>query len=232
MLKQVGATLTLLVAALPAWAHHGKDFLLTESAEQPHPGTAFLVTPLAYLNNDSGEPSELRFEPSFLYGIGDRVALEVHAHIDQVSGENWQYESTAPAIHIGLAESGNWALAFSGEYEYARDRAEPDRMEARLVLGRQTEAAGFAVNAIAARGTDGDEGTVYGYALGFRTQPEAAFSWGLEARGGDAVETGNELLIGVYGEPSEGFTYKFGIGTGYGDNPMRYSIRTGLVWQF
>lgn len=232
MLKRVIVAGALLAVALPAWAHHGKDFLLTESAEQPHPGTAFLVTPLAYMNNGSGETSEWMFEPSLLYGLSENVAFEVHAHVNRVDGEGWSYEATAPAIHVRVAESGNWALALSGEYEYARDRAEPDRMEARAVLARQTEASSFAVNAIAAHETNGGEGTVYGYALGFRTQPEAAFSWGLEARGGDAVETGNEVLVGVYGEPSEDFTYKFGIGTGYGNNPMRYSIHTGLVWQF
>jgi hypothetical protein len=77
LITRLGVFLSFV--ALPLSAHHGKDFLLVESYELPHPGAIYAVSAEEFLFDRSA----LTFhdEPSLLFGMTDRIAAEVHAHV-------------------------------------------------------------------------------------------------------------------------------------------------------
>src|SRR5215470_2721279 len=100
-MKRALCVLALAIAA-PAAAHHGKDFLLVESAELPHPRTMFFVSSERFSN------SEFTSEPSLLFGITENFAAEVHVHFTRDG-----YEAVAPTIHVGLPSLGAWNFAAS-----------------------------------------------------------------------------------------------------------------------
>jgi len=116
-----------LAAPPPAAAHHGRDFLLSQSAELPHPGQVFLVSRQDYA--DAGT-SFLELEPAVLVGLGERLAFEIHGHAGREQGGDFEYESTAPALHLLLTPHHSpWGLVLSAEYEFAHgggDHAEAD----------------------------------------------------------------------------------------------------------
>lgn len=115
---------TLCLAAPPAAAHHGRDFLLSQTADLPHSGQLFLIARQDYVGADT---DELELEPSLLYGLSDGITLEVHGHVGREEGGDFEYESTAPAIHFRLTPPHSaWGLVLSGEYEISHLDAEED----------------------------------------------------------------------------------------------------------
>src|SRR5579859_3346041 len=95
----IGCAVFLIAAS--AFAHHGKDFLIVESNELPHPATAFLVTSEQFVFSDSHVT--LRDEPSLLVGLNGRAAMEVHAHLVKEPNASATVEAIAPAVHVRLS---------------------------------------------------------------------------------------------------------------------------------
>ena len=66
--------------------------------------------------------------------------------------------------------------------------------------------------------------------------PEATLDvrvgWGIEAQGNIERSQQHEVLIGIYTQPSERFTFKAGAGLGLGNGKPAPEIRTGVVWHF
>src|SRR2546430_8577961 len=86
--------------AMPAAAHHGRDFLIVETYELPHPGTVYFVSS-EMVSQGHGE-TIFTTEPSLLFGLSDRFAGEIHVHINKFPGESLTYEAVAPALHYQL----------------------------------------------------------------------------------------------------------------------------------
>lgn len=114
-LSLLGVLALLLLVAAPAEAHHGRDFLLAQTAELPHAGQLFLISSQDFVEADGGE---LELEPAVLFGLTDAVTLEVHGHLGREEGGDFEYESTAPAVHFLLTPPhSRWGVALSAEYE-------------------------------------------------------------------------------------------------------------------
>ncbi len=207
-----------LACAVPAAAHHGKDFLVVEAYELPQPGTIYFVS------SEMVSRSTFTSEPSLLFGVARRFAGEVHVHISRKG-----YEAVAPAVHIQLTSSSAWNLAASAEYEIARHSAE-NTVAARLIGARSIGEGQLVIN------VGGDhsraDGTHAGYAIGYRPEMEARTSWGVEAQG--RLERGeqHELILGIYTQPNDRFTVKAGAGLGFGNGRASAVSRTGIVWRF
>jgi len=228
--RPVWIFLLLVVRAVPAAAHHGRDFLIVESWELPHPHAFYLVTS-EELHRVHGETA-FHTEPSLLFGIRERVAGEVHVHAEREPGQSFRYEAIAPSVHVQLTppeSNAPWRFAASAEYEFARRRA-ADNAALTLIAARSAGEAALIFNAGVERQQQGTAHAVY--ALGFRPRLDAPVTWGLEAAGRLHRGQSQQLLFGVYLQPSERLTVKIGAGAGLGNGRPAAVVRSGIVWSF
>ncbi|GAB3386694.1 hypothetical protein [Lysobacter fragariae] len=208
------AFLAALITLAPAtaFAHHGQDFLIVESPSVAHPGDVyFLANAEAALESDVEE--QAGFEPAVLVGIAPRVALELHAHTEKLTGEDWSYEATAPSVHVLLTDPerhDGLKAGLSAEYEIARETDAANRLELRLSLEQRINAYKWGGNLIYSREQDGDG--EFGLAMGLRRAIGERLALGVEAQGAFDHAEGRELLGGLYWELGETVTLKFGLG--------------------
>ncbi len=212
----------------PAHAHHGRDFLLTQTADLPHPGDFYLVPRQDVIDEADGD--EIEFEPTFLVGAADWLALEVHGHVAKRGGESFDHESTAAAFHVRVTPAqAPLRVGVSAEYEFSHLDERDDRIEVRLVASKVFGGALLAFNVMADEelrdGVDAD----WGYLIGFRKGVSDRLAWGLEAQG-SLEEPKHEALVGFYLDPMRRFTVNLGVGTGLRDSEIDFSLRTAVVW--
>jgi hypothetical protein len=223
----VRTTLLLLVFAAPAFAHHGKDFLLVESYELPHPKALYAVSAEELMFGRGA--AAFRDEPSLLFGLTDRVAAEVHAHLEKSPGENLNLEAIAPAIHIRLLDSSAFHVGLSAEYEIARP-GNGNAAALRLIFGRSI-GEGAIVGNIGLDRAEGERTRAF-YAIGYRPDMEGTTSWGIEAQGALRHGEQHEAIVAGYHQISERLTLKGGAGVAVGAGKPLALIRTGVVWRF
>jgi hypothetical protein len=221
----------LFVFAGMARAHHGRDFLLTQTAELPHAGQIFILSRQDWV--DEGDESEIEWEPTFLFGVSGRFTVEVHSHVAREgSGESFEYESTAPALHLRLTpQDAAWGVALSAEYEIASLDDEADRAEAWLVASRRFGSSLVALNLGAEEEQEDEAEVEWGWAIGFRSPLSDKVDWGLEAAGGFEADSQREGLVGFFFEPGERWSLLVGAGTALGDEGPDLSVRTSFVWR-
>jgi hypothetical protein len=223
------AALLCAAVSLPAFAHHGKDFLVVESYEVPHPGDAYALATTEYLRDGGAEESEI--EPSVLFGIADGLAGEMHAHLAKAPGESFKYEAVAPALHWQLTGSDSdfpVRVGISAEYEIAKSA--PDRAESRLVLEKGFDGSKLALNVLTSH--EAGSATRYGYAAGYRYEFDERVALGLETQGFFDAPAACEALLGAYLEPVESFTIKLGLGTGIGSGAPDLTAHASVVLRF
>lgn len=221
------AGILLLLCATPLLAHHGKDFLSVESYELPHPKTLYAVSAEELLFG-KGSPT-FRDELSLLFGVTDRVAAEVHAHIEKAPGDSANVTAIAPAVHVRLFDSSDLHAGLSAEYEIGR-HGDGNAAAVRLILGRSI-GEGAVVGNIGIERAHG-EGTRAIYAIGYRPDMEAASSWGVEAQGALRHGERHEAIFAGYRQITDRLTVKVGLGVAVGIGKPLALIRTGVVWRF
>ena len=212
MKRVLWAAALSLACAMPAAAHHGKDFLMAESYELPQPGTIYFVS------SEFFSRSTFTSEPSILFGLSHSVAGEVHAHFTRDG-----YEAIAPAIHLQMMTSGPWSVGASAEYEFARHG--DNAFAVRLIGARSLGDGQIVINL-------GVDDRRVAYAVGFRPELEARTSWGVEAQGRFERGEEHQAIFGIYTQPNERFTFKAGAGVGFGNGRAAAVVRTGIVWRF
>lgn len=219
--------IVLLLLAAPLFAHHGKDFLLVESYELPHPNTLYAVSAEELMFGRGS--ATFRDEPSLLFGVTDRVAAEVHAHIERAPSDNLNVVAIAPAVHVRLFDSNDFHAGLSAEHEIGR-HGNGNATAVRLILGRST-GEGAVVGNIGIERAHGN-GTRAIYAIGYRPDMEGASSWGIEANGALKHGEQHEAIIAAYRQLSDRLTLKGGVGVAVGGGKPLALIRTGVVWRF
>jgi hypothetical protein len=216
-----------VLAAAPARAHHGKDFLLVETVELPRPGELYFFSAQDAIRHEGS--TTLEVSPALLLGVSRIVAFEVHGHASHEE-DHWTYEATAPALRIQLPRSSRLRVGFSAEYEIAHEEDTHDHLGGRFIVSYRHGPTLFAANLVAERAVGEDEPTEIGYAFGLRPNLGSRLGWGIEAQGGLQNREGHEVLLGLYVEPSERFTLKVGVGTAFGNGPD-WTVRTGIVFR-
>lgn len=219
------------VAAQQAFAHHGKDFLIVESYEIPHPGDGYFVSSAAMARD--GSDTTLELEPSILVGVYPRFAFELHSHIVRDPHEALSYEATAPSVHFQLTPPRSdfpLHVGLSAEYEIAARTSARDRAEARLIVETALGRSRFAGNLVGEDERAGDSSV--GYAAGYRYEFTEKLACGLEAQGPFTHKSTHELLAAFYGEPTERVTLKAGAGAEFSPGSAACLIRVGVVWRF
>lgn len=225
-----GTLVALVAVGTPVHAHHGRDFLLAQTAELPHAGDLFLLSAIDVV--DEGDSTETEWEPTVLLGATSRLSLELHSHIAKEGAESFSYENTAPAVHIRLTPTHSaWGVALSGEYEISAIDEEADRVEARLIVSRAFRSLRWAANLVAEEEQSSEAAVEWRYALGFRWNATSKLDLGVEAQGGFESGDEQEVLGGLYIEPSDRWTFNIGVGTAVGSDGPDLSLRTSLVWR-
>lgn len=223
-------TLTLACAPGLAFAHHGQDFLLLESPTVPHPGSVHLIANSRFML-ESGTEEQAEFAPALLFGISPRVAFELHAHAEKLSGEGWNYEATAPAIHVLLTDperEDGFKLGLSAEYEIAAEDGAPDNSELRLSLENGDEQTTWGANLIASREQGGDSD--FGASLGVRHRVSEGLVLGMEAESSLRHAEGAQVLAGAYWDRPSGWGWKLGLGAERGeDGDVSPVLHVGLI---
>jgi hypothetical protein len=211
------AAIALLLPSL-ASAHHGQDYLLLSSPGIPHPGDTYLLLGgQAALDGDADEVGA--FEPSLLFGASERVAFELHAHVEKLRGEDWNVEAVAPAIHLLLSDPDKHhglRVGLSAEYEFAADSGAADNAELRLSLENTLPGGSWAANLIASREQGGAIDT--GLGLGFRHPVRRGLSLGVEGQASLQHADGAQLLVGAYFEKAQARAIKLGLGAERGED--------------
>ena len=230
MKRMFSAAGVLLLCAIPAMAHHGKDFLIVESFELPHPHDLYFVSSELFSHREDG--TFVSTEPSLLFGLTHRLAGEVHVHVEKEPGESLRYEAIAPAVHFQLTPDDSkspWKFAVAAEYEIAR-HGDENNLAARLIAAREMGEGMFVLNIGGEHSRAA--GTQAAYAVGFRPALDVSVGWGIEAQG--HIERGeqHEVIIGIYTQPAERFTFKAAVGVGVGGGKPSPLVRTGIVWRF
>jgi hypothetical protein len=222
---RLGVLISLL--ATPLFAHHGKDFLLVESYELPHPRTLYAVSAEELLFGRSS--LTFRDEPSLLFGLSDRVAAEIHAHIEKEPRRSADVAAIAPAVHLRLIDSDAMHAGLSAEYEIGRHGI-GNAAAVRLILGRSFGESAVVGN-IGVERAHG-ESTRAIYAIGYRPDLEARQSWGIEAQGALRHGEQHEAIVAGYLQISDRLNVKAGVGAALGTGKPLALIRTGVVWRF
>jgi hypothetical protein len=214
-----------------ATAHHGKDFLVVESYELPHPGDVYFVSSAA-MGRD-GSDTALELEPSLLVGVCSRVALELHAHVSRQPHEAMSYEATAPSLHLQLTPPKSYfpvRVGLSAEYEFAARASAHDRAEARLILESAFGRSRLAFNLVGEHEPTAD--STLGYAAGYRYEFTEVVACGVEAQGPFTRGSSHELIAAVYAEPTQRVTVKLGAGTELARSKVNPLVRFGVVLRF
>ncbi len=229
-----GCCLKLLLcgcAAIPliAEAHHGKDFLLVQTAHLPQPGSVFAVSRQDYL---AGESDELEFEPAVLLGVMDWAALEVHAHMAKEESESFHHESTAATMHLRFTPRVQ-PLATGLSMEYERPNSDEEAESAALAAICSYEISQWIVsgNVIFETELEAAGEDVWGYAGGFRYALTEHHAFGLEARGTFEGQGSAEMLAGYYGHLSPSVTFNIGVGRATSEGPD-WTARAALILEF
>ncbi len=211
---------------MPLFAHHGKDFLLVESYELPHPKALYAVSAEEFLFGRSS--LTFRDEPSLLLGVTDRIAAEVHAHVAKEPSGTAKLNAIAPAVRLRLFDSDVLRAGLSAEYEIGRQGA-GNAAAVRLIVGHSVGEGAVVGNIGVEHAHDGTRAI---YAIGYRPDMEASRSWGIEAQGALRSGEQHEAIVAGYGRISDRLTVKAGIGAAVGVGKPLALIRTGLVWRF
>ena len=227
-MRRITLILVVLVfVAAPLFAHHGKDFLLVESYELPHPKTLYAVSAEEVLFGRG--TVTFRDEPSLLFGLTDRVAAEVHVHIEKEPGRSAGLSAIAPAVHVSLVDSDVLHAGLSAEYEIGR-HGNGNAAAVRLILGRSIGEGAFVGNIGLERAHGSSTRAIY--AVGYRPDMEARQSWGIEAQGALRHGEQQEAIVAGYGQIGDRLTFKAGVGAVLGTGRPLALIRTGFVWRF
>lgn len=221
----------LLLLSLPtaSFAHHGRDFLLTQTAHIPMQGSIYGIS---HLNYFSGEEDEVEFEPALLIGGLDWFSAEIHGHIEKLDGESAKLESVAPELHFRFSPRKNAiALGASIEYEIPKEDDENEVLKVTAIASYERDKWQAALNLSLENELNSSEDERWGYAVGVRRMISDGHAIGAETLGSFEKDDANEVVVGYYWESSEHVTLNVGVGTG-GKNGPDWSLRTALIWQF
>ena len=212
-----------------AHAHHGRDFLLTQTAHLPAQGEFYAIARQDFV--DDGEEKEWEFEPAAIGAVADWLTLEVHSHIEKVTDESTKYESTAAAGYFRFTPRAS-ALAVGAaiEYELSRDSDEEDVWEFAGLASYEANQWMLGLNLLAERETGGGAETEWGYAAGVRRTLTDRVAAGLEVAGTFEDGKEGEILLGIFTDLRPWLTINLGLGTGF-NGGADISVRSAFIFK-
>jgi hypothetical protein len=224
-LRRCLAAAPLFCLASLALAHHGKDFLFTETLHFSPSGQYFLMANASSLH--WGDEDEFEIEPGFLTFFNDAhpFALEIHGHFAKEDGEGLRHEATGVALRTSFAEVGDWAFGGSVEEEFGAGD-EPDNTEIRLIAQQTVGTNLLGINVIGDF-ADGEDDN-WGYAAGYHFETLAPLAYGIEAVG-SFTDDAHSIIPSVQYKADLNTVLKFGVGIGVSDAAPDWGLHFGVV---
>ncbi len=191
-------------------------------------------------DDDEEQDGAWKQKASVAYGITNRVQLEVEGEIEN-PGDDDDTEFTAVALEgkIQLTERGQyWVdVGVKGEYEFNLEDEGADKVEAKLLLAKDTGQFSHKANLIIERevGDDSEDETEGGLALSSRYRYNTAFEPGLEwySEFGDMSHTSDfddqghkfgPVIYGKLGQFKYDVGYLFGVSDSAPDGTLKAII--------
>jgi hypothetical protein len=205
-------------------AHHGKDFILSQSAILPHPGDLYIIPKFNTVK--SGDEYSTEIEPSALFGINHWLAFELHSHISNEAHGSFSYEATAPSLLLNLlSRQSGFNLGLSAEYEFSHSHHHPDNFESRLSASQSLGANLFAANLIMEKSPHSD--TDLGFSISAKNSISSKLSLGVELQNSSEQ---SEVIAAILYNLKKQLDLNIGIGSGL-DNEIDFTFYATLVWE-
>ncbi len=220
---------SILFVAPMADAHHGRDFLLTQTAHLPKKGEIYAISRQDYI--DEGEAEEYEFEPGVIGSVTDWLTLELHSHIEKPESESAEYESTAAVAYFRFTpRESAFAVGGAIEYELANHSDDEDVWGFAGIASYEASGWMLGANLLAEREATGGADTEWGYAAGARRSLTDVFAVGLEIAGSFEDDKEGEVLLDLFADPLPWLTINIGLGTGFNDG-NDLTVRSALIFK-
>lgn len=236
MLTAGWAGLAALLLAAPAFAHHGKDFLLTATDDMPLRGHVYALLSVDDTIARGEGVRGIEITPGVLFAVSERFSLEPHVHIARdPESHDYKYDATAVEARykIGYLGRSQWRWGASLEYENPRD--DNDNLQARLLLVRNFSRHLVAVNLVADRDIQGGGRTPFSIIAGALQPLSPTDNLGIEIEMPFPISDGVEILPGIYhvfGGPTGRASLKLGLGVFVSDNTTSGTFHTAFIQRF
>ncbi|TZF90285.1 hypothetical protein [Cognatilysobacter lacus] len=189
-----------------ARADHGEDFLVVDSPGGPTPGELYLVLDgrQSFAHDHATQAG-----PSLLYGLSDRIALQLDGEYDRARGERWRYAGTASSVQFSLTDPGHAGpqVGLTLSRTFAPDG--DSRSEARLGAQVGPDDNLFAANLYVAHESGG---SVSGGAVGYRRGFGDHLGLAVEAEGPLQHAEGAQVLASLHFDPDAAWSLKVAVG--------------------
>lgn len=230
----------LLLGATTARAHHGQSFILVEDVQCACCDHVMLLSNFEWERGAEG--SEFGFSPALFVGINSRLSLSLEADFRDEVEASWQYTSVTPALHFQITPpdcSLPFKLGISAGYQFGigEDFEDGPSIHAHGVdafVGRfiiETRITDHLLAVFNLLNVAGPE-TAWGYAAGLRQTVSDQVSIGLEAMGDFKSHGWQEMVGGIYYQPTHALTLKLGAGFGLNETTPDFTLRAGVIVRF
>lgn len=225
-----------------AFAHHGKDFLVTSSYRTAEKGESFLLFSGEYVRTDQNGRG-FEFEPGVSYGLTDRWSAEIHTHHElfdrEFSSEAigletvYRWISPAEAIHSEAESEDNHSSGFSlatlFEFKKGINHA-PDGMEVRLIGGSDLHPFSVVANLIGEKLFESNSEFEFRTAFGVKYEFLPRLSLGIETDSKLNHSFSSQITPGIYASLSPRFDLRAGASFPTDSQAESSSIHTTLIY--
>ena len=227
--KYIFSILFLLLMSSLLFAHHGKDFIVTETTELPDAKSYWLI-----LSGDFGaaeqfnsEHTVFEFTPGILYGITNSLAFEAHPHLGKDENEDFTYESTGFQLRYNLPRSdSHFQIGLSSEYEIASKSEHENLLDLRLIISTETEKYKIVLNA----GIEIEEETSFVTRLGIVSNIFGNQSFAIELLSKFGDETNIDIIPSWTYKTNNDHALRLGLGISTDEERPFLSLRSILIF--
>jgi hypothetical protein len=226
-----------IAGGTPAFAHHGKDFLLTATDDMPLRGHLY-----ALLSVDDGIEREegrrnVEITPGVLFAVTDHFSLEPHFHVArEEDSDGYRYSAAAVEARYRAGYLGHSQWRWGGTLEYEHPRGEEhDNLQGRLMLVRNFSRSLVAINLVAERDIEAGGRTPLSVIAGVLRPLSATDNLGLEVDAPFPFADGVEVLPGIYhqfGGATGRTSLKVGVGIFVSRDTTAGTFRTSFIQRF
>lgn len=233
-MKNLSLILPLIIFASTSnlSAHHGKDFVVTETTELPESGSLWILFSGDFGAEERFNNTHTQFEltPGILYGITDALAFEFHPHLAKEEDAGLTYEATgfqlkySPSFSFG----SGFQTGFSVEFEKSHIKGHDDLVELNLILLKQYPNYKIALNG----GFIFEDKTQFIARIGIGKSINNSNALSIELLSKFGEENAIDIIPSWTFETAREITFRLGLGLSANEDRPSLSIRSMFVFTF
>lgn len=213
-------------------AHHGKDFVVTETTELPEIGSywIFLSTDFGAAERFNDTHTQFELTPGLMYGFSDVLAFEFHPHIAKEENEDLAYEATGFQLRYSpsFTVASGFQTGFSAEFEKSHIAGHDDLIDLNLVLMKQNRNFKIALNG----GIQIEDEINFISRVGIAKSINNSNSISIELLSKFGKENAIDIIPSWTFETDEELTFRLGLGLSANDDRPSLSARSTFVFTF